>query len=94
MSDSIKIENLRIRVKDDLVIEITPEKAIKLRDALLELFPAAPSTQAPIIIEKHIHDWPYYRWTPYYWGNTTGDAVVYGSAGSVSSGTLMCNLEA
>ena len=42
-SDTVKIENLRIRVEEGLVIEITPEKAIKLRDALLEIFPSAPS---------------------------------------------------
>ena len=95
-SDTVKIENLRIRVEEGLVIEITPEKAIKLRDALLEIFPSAPSAPQPIIIEKHIREWPYYRWEPYYWGNTTGATAVYGGPvqTELTSGTLMCNLEA
>ena len=51
---AVTIETLRIKIDKDLTLELSPEKARKLRDVLLEVFP--DQKPAPIVIERYLHE--------------------------------------
>jgi hypothetical protein len=94
--DKVTIDKLRIKIDDELTLELSPEKAKALRNCLLELFPSRYDLR-PIVIEKHIHEWPYRYWEPYHW--TCGDTnaqldqtQVYDNT-SGQQGTLYCSVD-
>ena len=93
----ITIEALKIKIDEELTLDLSVDKARKLRDALLELFPTP--VVSPIVIEKHIHEWPYYRWQPYRWTSAEGHLPGYDSASTTQppaqgyeSQALFCNV--
>ena len=96
---AVTIETLRIKIDKDLTLELSPEKARKLRDVLLEVFP--DQKPAPIVIERYLHEWPYRYWEPYYWttsGPSSDQCLNNGYTqvarpSDTSAATLFCSVE-
>ena len=83
--DKIEIQSLRIKIDENTTLDLSMDKARKLRDALLEVFPTnrAPDT---ILIDRY-RDFS----RPYYPSWTTGANT---GSGDPTVSPLCCDVEA